>query len=188
MEPVYPCRGRGGEAVLTVRHATVEDVDALAKIVTACWQLAYRSIIPAEQLEALSWEERAERFRGYWSEDRLILAAETERRVVGFARDAIAAGLPGYDAEIEALYVHPDNIRRGAGKLLVSEMVRRLYLPSGARNLCIHTLKGNVIGQSFYERLGGNLVAEDVWSWNGGSYDAVWYGFDDLEPLVISSS
>jgi GNAT superfamily N-acetyltransferase len=185
VEPLHSGGGPGGEAhLITIRYGAIEDVDALAKIADEGWRFAYRGIIPDEVLDTLDGRARAARMQATWNDRGTVIVAEENGTPLGFARDAPEPRLPGFDAEIEALYVDPAHSRGGVGRALVAAMVEELYLPKGSQTLCIHTLEGNRIGRSFYEKLGGELVGRDDWTWNGGTYKAVWYGYRDLSALL----
>lgn len=162
---------------LTIRPATQDDLPTLAEIVIEGWRWGYKGIIPQQELDALDLGSRLRRMNDGWDPQRLFLVAADQEtdHPVGLARAGSPPALPGYDAEIEAFYVHPGQTRSGVGKLLLSAMCER-FAAQGAKTLCIHTLRANLIGRNFYEKHGGQVVAEDEWR----GYRAVWYGWPSL--------
>lgn len=108
---------------ITVRRMRAEDAEAVRAVQRAC-------------PEAAQWEAEER-------EDRVVHVAEMDGEVAGFA---VWQELPGGEAELLNLAVHPRARRRGAGRALVEAMAgRRVWLEVRASN------KGAI---RFYERLG----------------------------------
>ncbi len=151
----------------------------MAETVVTAWHTAYRGILADEFIERRQVAPTAQRMRENWRPQWISLVAEDEDgKVVGLATEHRPPQLPGYNAEIAALYIRAGHGRSGYGTKLLGAMCE-LFLADGRRRLCIHTLRENVVGRSFYERAGGILVAEDKWN----VYPAVWYGWDDIAEL-----
>src|SRR5215470_10603569 len=100
-----------------LRFATVEDAETIATIHVRTWQSAYEGIIPAQYLDSLSIQERANLWRRVVSEQRhTVLLAVGPHRETGF----ISFG-PSRDknskkkAEIYAIYVLPEFWNLGIG-------------------------------------------------------------------------
>jgi GNAT superfamily N-acetyltransferase len=158
-----------------IRAVTFEDIEAMAEVAVRGWRWAYRGVISDETLDQLDIGARVRRLQENWKPERLCLVAVVDDRVVGFASESNPPQIPGFDSEIGGLYVDPDYARFGYGRELVKAMVRQ-FVDRGAQTMCIHTLKANRIGRSFYEKIGGVLVAEDTWN----DYPAVWYAWPRL--------
>jgi len=47
----------------SIRHARVEDAEAIAAVHVAAWRESYTGLVPAEMLASLSVDERADRWR-----------------------------------------------------------------------------------------------------------------------------
>ena len=81
------------------------------------------------------------------AEGRVRVAVDASRRRLGFSVVLAAAG---DRVELDDLFVEPDAMRRGVGRLLVADVVSRA---TAARATCIDvTANANAVG--FYERLG----------------------------------
>jgi ribosomal protein S18 acetylase RimI-like enzyme len=140
-----------------IRPATVADVEAIARLHVAAWQVAYRGLLPDDYLGGLDWEERAESRRAQLADQALgvrILVAEDDQAVVGFiawgpVRDG--GGPDGDVAEIYALYVDPRAWGRGHGRALIRQAVADLP-PTG--ELVLWVLAANARARAFYERSG----------------------------------
>ncbi len=87
------------------------------------------------------------------SDPQAILALE-EERVVGFATVGPSRKEdPSGWGELYALYVDPDEWRRGIGTALLDAANRRLT-DGGFRRACLWVLSNNVRARRFYERQG----------------------------------
>jgi ribosomal protein S18 acetylase RimI-like enzyme len=136
-----------GASMQVIRPGTAADAEGVARVLVATWQAAYAHVLPQEQLQALSVEERAE-----WHRARPPIVAEVDGEVVGFvsvgaSRDEDA------DGELYAIYVHPDHWSTGAGRALMEAgeaELRRL----GHRNVVLWVLEDNPRARRFYERAG----------------------------------
>jgi len=169
-----------GNSPILIRDATVEDADRMGQIAVDAWQFAYSSFVSAEFMAARSDPaRRAQRIRENWRTDRdNLVAVSAEGVVIGFAIEERPGSLEGYDAEIGALYVDPKASRCGAGRLLVTEMVRR-FQERGSRSMAIHTLTQNVIGCSFYEKIGGQAGPFTTWN----AISSRWFVWPDLREF-----
>ena len=134
-----------------VRPAAVADAEALARVHVAAWQHGYRGLLPAALLDALSVEQRTERWRAQLSGEPAARTWVTGEPVAGFAsagpsRDEDAAAGTG---ELYALYVHPDAWGRGIGGRLMATALEALG--DGAT---LWVLEGNERARRFYARHG----------------------------------
>ncbi len=88
-----------------------------------------------------------------------------ESYAVAVEEDGFLAGFCSYkDAELTALYVHPDRTRRGVGSQLIQHAEAELYR-SGFRTFRISASRN---GQAFYEKHGYRVVETGVWKTRGG--------------------
>lgn len=87
-----------------------------------------------------------------------VIVAEIEGAIVGFA--TVLLGEPGGKAELEDLFVAPEQWRRGVGRKLLAEAERRA-MDGGAR--AMHVVAGER-ARPFYEasgyRLAGTIMTE----------------------------
>ncbi|MFD6174609.1 MULTISPECIES: GNAT family N-acetyltransferase [Streptomyces] len=138
---------------------TLADCDRVAEIRIRGWQSAYRGLIPQSYLDGLSVAEDAERRR-----ERLaqadgsvvnLVAEDTGGEVVGWACHGPYRGGEAVtgDAELYAIYVHPEHLGQGAGQALLAEAVARCTA-AGHGRLLLWVLKGNGRARRFYERAG----------------------------------
>jgi ribosomal protein S18 acetylase RimI-like enzyme len=161
-----------------LREARPGDELAVAELHVRSWQEAYGELMPAEFLAGLDPRDRAGRYTFGSTEEgapTTILAVVGEggdgedpsltnsrevrsgsppspgERVAGFvtfgaSRDDDARGL----SEVYALYVDPDRLRGGVGRMLMVEARRRLA-DDGFTEAILWVLQGNDRAASFYE-------------------------------------
>ncbi|GAA2520650.1 GNAT family N-acetyltransferase [Streptomyces levis] len=143
-----------------IREMTRADCDRVAEIRVRGWQHAYRGMIPQSYLDGLSVAEDAERRRARLVQGGAVVnlvAEDAAGEVVGWAchgpyREGEVQVRTG-DAELYALYVHPDHLGRGAGQALLAESVTRCAA-AGHGRLLLWVLKENARARRFYERAG----------------------------------
>jgi ribosomal protein S18 acetylase RimI-like enzyme len=126
--------------------------------------------MPDEYLDGLDVEKRANMWRQLAQDaDKIILVAEdSEGDIVGFSalgpsRDTDA---DPSTAEVAAIYVHPEEWKKGIGRALLSaslEQIRKRKFDQ----LTLWVLEGNQRARSFYESFGfiqeGAVKDEDHW-------------------------
>ncbi|WP_184590184.1 GNAT family N-acetyltransferase [Streptomyces violarus] len=135
------------------------DCDRVAEIRIRGWQSAYRGLIPQSYLDGLSVAEDAELRRAYF--------AQADGSVVNLVAEDAGGELVGWachgpfrdgevrtpDAELYAIYVHPEHLGRGVGRTLLTESVERCSR-AGRGRLLLWVLKENGRARRFYERAG----------------------------------
>ena len=109
----------------TVRAATKEDAEAVARTYVETWRDAYPGMLPDKVLLGLSAPRHAESWRRRIGEagEIVIVAEDGEAGIVGFgsagrARDANL----GHAGEIYTLYLLPDWRDRGLGRALLGAL------------------------------------------------------------------
>lgn len=142
---------------------TENDIEAVSTVRVRGWQFAYAGLMPQSHLDAMSVEEDAARRRETFARSRgravnlvaEVAGTEGEGQVVGWAsfgpcRDDDAD--PG-DAELYALYVHPEQLSTGTGRSLM-EAVLEGAASLGHAVLRLWVLEHNARARRFYERAG----------------------------------
>jgi ribosomal protein S18 acetylase RimI-like enzyme len=180
---------------MTIRPAQIEDAPALARVMVDTFLAAHRGQIP----EA-AWEKRRQEWTYAVSErswarylgemaagespgEYLYVGEDETGTVVG-----LASGHPARDAgervgTIGGLYVLPSHQGRGLGRRLAQAVAARLAR-DGMSALQIGCLAANAPARSFYEALGGVVVAEREVDEGGFMLPEVVYGWSDIEPLA----
>lgn len=184
-----------------LREAREGDAEGLAYVHITAWQTAYREILPASYLDALTPASRTERWQerlARQSEAEFTFVAEaaagstprgglgdTERRLVGFAAGGPERdGVIGYDHEIWGIYLLQECRGRGIGRRLVAASAKWV-MDRGGKSLLLWVLKDNWRARAFYEALDGQLLpGEKSITIGSTSLLEVAYGWPDAARLM----
>ena len=171
---------------MEIREAQIADAPAIARVHVDSWRSTYRGIVPDDYLAQLSYSQREQYWRRWINaghEKQFLYVAQDEGNIVGFAlggpersRNSI------YDGELYVIYVLEAHQRKGIGRLLVSQVARSL-LQQGIESMLVWVLADNP-SRRFYERLGGEPVAEQNISIGGAELKEVAYGWRDIYVLA----
>jgi ribosomal protein S18 acetylase RimI-like enzyme len=172
---------------MNIRSALPEDAQAIARTHVASWQTTYRGIVADEVLDNLSVASRVQ----YWQE--FISQAETRQSclfvaaensyIVGFCsagpgRDPI----PGFPAELYAIYLLQSAQGHGIGRSLVCAAASRLA-EHGFRAMFVWVLRENP-ARHFYQTLGAKYLQEKPITIGAQELIESAYGWDNLDPLT----
>ncbi|WJQ01145.1 GNAT family N-acetyltransferase [Geobacillus stearothermophilus] len=169
-----------------IRKATWVDALAIASVHVESWKTTYSGIVPDAYLETLAVGEKQTLWEKVLSQaDHSVFVAEEHGRVVGFvsggrnrASDGPAAR---YDGELYAVYLLKEAQGKGWGRRLVQALARDLA-QKGIHSLVVWVLAANP-SRGFYERLGGEKLAEERVE-IGGTVLSEWcYGWRDVQLM-----
>ena len=168
---------------LTIRPATPNDAQAVARIRVQGWRFAYQGLISQDYLDSLSVAEDTERMRGYLSqlpqnslpsrsasvqgssdgEKRSFMLAVRGDAVLGFCRfsaapnkiDRAERAVPGgtMNGRLHSLYIDPDSLGQSIGHTLMNHALST-FAAWGCERATLWVLEGNSRAISFYERQG----------------------------------
>ncbi len=139
-----------------VRPAVPEDAYAVAQVQVRSWQSAYPGLIAQQYLNGLEPEAVA----GTYTFGRVgiripsTVVAFDAATICGLATTGLRrdSDLPGF-GELMAIYVDPEYMRTGVGRLLISAARERLRA-LGVDAAALWVLDGNARARRFYERGG----------------------------------
>ena len=174
---------------IEIRPATAADAPAIARVRIDSWRTTYRGLIPDAYLDGMELEPSI----GIWnrvldaqSSAATVFVATRDGEVVGFAAGNTLKE-PKYDADAEltAVYLRRDVQRAGLGHRLVAAVVdaQRAH---GAHAMIVWTIAGNKPARAFYEALGGELVVEQPFVWDGMDLVEAGYVWRDLAALAAA--
>ena len=113
--------------MLLVRAAQRDDAPAIGRVHVSAWRVGYRGIMPDDFLAALLASDRETLWRATFdglTGDRVILVAEDEGIVVGFAGGGPALRPPERGVfELYVLNVDPPSWQHGVGSALLEAFV-----------------------------------------------------------------
>ena len=167
---------------LTIRPATPNDAQSIARIRVQGWRFAYQGLISQDYLDSLSVAEDTERMRGYLSqlpqnsppsrsasvqgsdgEKRSFMLAVRGDAVLGFCRFSAAPNktnraeraVPGgtLNGRLHSLYIDPETLGQSIGHTLMNHALST-FAAWGCERATLWVLEGNSRAISFYERQG----------------------------------
>jgi len=141
---------------MIIRGATPKDAGAIAKIHVRSWQVAYQDIVPPAFLGSLSVEQRTSAWRQTLESGTSGTSVlEEHGEVIGWvsagsSRDADALSST---SELRAIYVAPEQRRRGVGQRLWNDSEGQLRR-AGYSEVTVWALKENTPAVGFYRANG----------------------------------
>jgi GNAT superfamily N-acetyltransferase len=178
---------------IVIRPARAGDAEAIARVRVDSWRETYHGMIPQGYLDAMKLEES----RALWekvltagSTAVSVFVAECGAEIVGFGSgNMLAEPKHGFDAELSAVYVRREFQRAGIGRRLVAETAAALsQRDRGASGLIVWVIAGNKGARAFFERMGGELVVEQAFQWDGMDLVEAGYGWRALGTLTAGLS
>lgn len=174
---------------IAIRPANARDAAAIARVRIDSWRATYRGLIPDAYLAEMKEEDSTalwERVLTAGPNTTSVFVAENDGEVIGFAAGTLL-GEPRYEmnAELTAVYLRPAFQHAGVGRRLVRE-VAQAQRAHGATGLIVWVIAGNKRGRGFYEALGGELLVEQPFQWDGMDLVEAAYGFSDIDALVAA--
>jgi len=162
------------DRAFAVREARAEDVPALASLHVATFNETHgHRGAPNYALREKRWRTAFERESNWFC----YVAEAPDRQLVGFAKGELHdGGVPGFEGELDKIYVLSAWHRSGIGRALVERVARR-FLEQGIGSMLLF---GDARSSSngFYERLGAERLLSPKGEFHGG------YGWRDLRRLV----
>ncbi|MBN3838857.1 GNAT family N-acetyltransferase [Burkholderia sp. Ac-20349] len=148
------------ETRATLRAATAQDANHIARLHTLSWQTAYSHILPVAYLSdevptehAIRWRQYLDRNETEWG---LVLIAEVDGEPVGIV-SAERPVDPALGVLLDCLHVHPSHHGSGTGKRMI-EAVRAWARGLGVDRVHLKVLEGNERAIGFYEHNGWQLA------------------------------
>jgi len=142
-------------ANIAIRLAVRADASKIAEVHMRSWEVAYKDIIPADFIREKNASRLALWCQLITDENTTKYVIQTDGLIIGFmsidqARDD---DLNDNCYELQAIYLHPDYFRLGAGTHAVTfafNTARRL----GKSNIVVWVLEKNTSSIKFYENCG----------------------------------
>jgi len=176
-------------STVVVRPAAPADAPGIARVRVASWRTTYRGMIPDAYLDAMKVEDSTalwERVLNAGANTTSVFVASDGADVCGFAAGLMLAERRfDLDAELTAIYLQPDRQRAGIGRRLVAAVVDA-QRSHGATGMLTWVIAGNRGARTFYERLGGEVLAEQPFQWDGMDLVEAGYGWRDLDLLAAA--
>jgi len=132
---------------VTVRQATVEDAEGIARVHIQAWRETYTALVEPGELDELSVERRAERWRSHLQGQAEAWVAVAGGEIVGFSRATTHDESAVRPRELESIYLLADYHGCGVGQALLDAAI-------GDAPAFLFVARGNPRATRFYERNG----------------------------------
>jgi ribosomal protein S18 acetylase RimI-like enzyme len=163
-----------------IRPATENDAAPIARVHVASWRSTYAGVVPGEYLDSLDVTARTMAWTEQIAAQQAIFSvAECDGEVCGFiCGGGIREAIPGYDAELYAIYLLKGFQGQGIGRALTGAVVHALRA-SGFRGMAVWVLEQNPAVE-FYRRLGAIPIAKKKITIGGVELDEIALGWPNL--------
>jgi len=176
---------------IAVRRAATGDAPAIARVRIDSGRSTYRGLIPDAYLDAMQVEASTalwDRVLTAGPNTTCVFVVEHGTDIVGFACGApLQPAKHGFDSELAAVYLRREFQRAGLGRRLVGAIVKA-QRAQAATGLLTWVIAGNKGARAFYEGLGGELIVEQPFQWDGMDLVEAGYGWRDLSALAAACS
>ncbi|MGV3487576.1 MAG: GNAT family N-acetyltransferase [Tuberibacillus sp.] len=139
---------------MIIRDMRRSDIEAVRRVAARTWKDTYSAFIPEEIQEKVLKEAYSEEAMNERFENAIMLAAEINQVMAGYAFFSTDAS--GYEIFLESLYVDPDFQGKGVGKQLIAAGLSKFETASV---LSLTVYKGNP-NFSFYVKQGFEVIGE----------------------------
>ena len=176
---------------MQIRRALPSDAPGIARVHVESWRSTYVGIVPDDYLASLDCRERERIWRRLIADDGQVTYVAQHKRVgiVGFVNGGSAREDDmAYTGELYAIYLleQQQQQRQGIGQRLVAELCS-WFLSEGLTSMYTWVLEENT-SRRFYESLAGIEFKRQTITIGGRDVVEVAYGWDDITPLVSTSS
>lgn len=141
--------------IFSIREMEIKDIPQVQYVAKTSWNTTYEGIIPLAIQAKFILVAYSDDMMHRRLNHSLMLVAETDDRVVGFAN--FSPVREGGDVELSAIYLLEEYQGNGIGTSLLQEGIKKLNL---AKALFIHVEKENQIGRNFYTAKGFQVIKE----------------------------
>ena len=177
--------------LIAIRRATPADAPGIARVRVDSWRTTYRGMMPDAYLDGMQLDASTalwDRVLTAGPNTTCVFVAAHGSDVVGFSGgNRLAEPKYGFDAELTAVYLRLEFQRAGLGRQLVGA-VAEAQRAGGATGFITWVIAGNKAARAFYEGLGGELIVEQPFQWDGMDLVEAAYGWRDLPALISACS
>ncbi|WP_025784438.1 GNAT family N-acetyltransferase [Sporosarcina sp. D27] len=170
---------------MNIRRASLSDAEAIANVHVDSWKSTYKSIIPYEFLQTLSYDQRTDLWiRNISKEENYIFVAENnQREIIGFVDCGKREGNHVENSgDLTSIYLLEEYQRKGVGK----QLLKRLFLQFeelGFDRIFVEVLEENKT-RFFYEYYGANLFKSKRTTIAGTDLTLLIYEWNDLNDVL----
>ena len=144
--------------MLEIRNVMVEDIDHFKEVVKSSIMVLCKDYYSEEQLEALLKEYPTAELYKRWINERVLIVAEMDSKVIGFAQFDPAI------STIEAVHVLPEYTRLGVGRDLIGE-IEKIAREKDIKKII---LDSSINAEAFYAQCGYTNKGAGIVKCNNG--------------------
>ncbi|WP_413377524.1 N-acetyltransferase family protein [Alkalihalobacillus sp. 1P02AB] len=170
----------------TIREATLEDVNEIAKVHVSSWHSTYTGMTDEQFANILTYESSHTRFVEKLEEDNVFIyvAEHSKHGIVGFVTTGPQRyEVEGYPGEVYAIYLLEEFQGTGVGKKLFIRAVQQLEV-LGFPSFTVLLMKENTPAKRFYDHLGGKEIKQSTFEINEVVYEDIFYGWDNIHSFL----
>jgi ribosomal protein S18 acetylase RimI-like enzyme len=172
---------------MNIRRGDISDVVGISKVQIDSWRETYKGLIYDEYLNSLSYEQKTERWKQFFSageqNDRMLVIENESKEIVGFAfYGSNVEKEYNYDADLHGVYILKAYQNQGYGSKII-KMAARELIDLGYNSLIIWALKDNNYSR-FYEKMGGIKVEERPYKYGTQEVTLIGYGWEDIRTIL----
>jgi len=176
---------------IQIRIAQQGDFRAIAELHAASWRSTYCGILSNEYLDRNVGSERIDlwekRFRNPRDSQHIVIA-EIQAHIVGFAC-AYGNEDEQWGTMLDNLHVLPAQKGKGIGSKLVADVALWCSKAHPGQGMFLWAFDRNVQARRFYERLGGVVAGEAIWSApDGTAVNELRYVWKNVDQLIARST
>jgi len=173
-----------------IRIAGPNDAAAIAALHAESWRNSYRGILADDYLDGRILLERIavwrERFRAP-KPRQYVVVAEDQGAVVGFAC-AYGNADDRWGTNLDNIHVLPAQKRKGIGAGLIANVASWSSENHQGKGLFLWVFERNLPARHFYERLGGVVAGDTIWTAPEGTLvKQLRYAWKDPAELIVSA-
>lgn len=163
-----------------IRLMTTKDSVHVQKIARKTWSTTYNDILPEKTQNDFIEKSYSTAMMLKRMEKTNVLIVECNNQPIGFAN--FTYGDEDGDSELTDMYILPDYQKAGHGAELFATIVSMLQ---GARQLAVYVDRQNIIGRSFYEKQGFELIEVFEEYFEGYPVETVQYVYHIQQPALV---
>jgi RsiW-degrading membrane proteinase PrsW (M82 family)/ribosomal protein S18 acetylase RimI-like enzyme len=143
--------------VLTIRHASPEDISLIRSMALQVWPQTYAHILTRHQIDYM--------LNLMYSDKALRHQMELQHQFIIVFNAGIPIGFASYNQieegifKLQKIYILPKQQGKGTGRFIIDQVVRDI-VPQGARALQLNVNRFNA-AKNFYEKLGFKVIREE---------------------------
>ncbi len=180
--------------IVSIRRATLEDIDSIARVQIDSSRTTYKGIMPDKYLNNLNYEKKAARWKTrLFGDNPIEIAFVAVNRnsdfnmnsnstkiddIVGFVSIGIEKTHEIYERELNSLYILENFQLKGIGKLLFKEVLNELK-KENINSFFLWVLEENN-ARNFYEKFGGELIGNKIIKRGGKMLKSLAYAWKNI--------